>query len=46
MAGAVREHIEKLAAEDTLMKREKKLRTEYKLIFEPIPDVDELPRDV
>ena len=46
VAGAVRERIEKLAAEDMPIKREKKLRTEYKVIFKPIPHVDELPQDV
>ena len=40
VAGAVHEHIERLAAEETLMKCEKKLRTEYKIIFEPIPHVN------
>ena len=46
VAGAICERIEKLAAEETLMKPEKKLRTEYKIIFEPIPHVNELLQDI
>jgi hypothetical protein len=46
VAGAVRERIEILAVQEQLNSREKKLKTEYKEIFEPIPHADELPRDV
>lgn len=46
VAGAVRERIEILAVQEQLDLREKKLKTEYKEIFEPIPHADELRRDV
>ena len=46
VAGAVRKHIEILATKEALQLRENKLKAEYKIIFEPIPHVDELPCDV
>ena len=46
VAAAVHERIEILASKEALLKRENKLKTEFKPVFEPIPHVDDLPRDV
>ena len=46
VAGAIRDHLEVLVAQEQLDSWEKKLKAEYKKIFEPIPHADELPRDV
>ena len=46
MAGAIRDRLEILVVQEQLNTQEKKLKTEYKEIFEPIPHADELPCDV
>ncbi|EDR06062.1 uncharacterized protein LACBIDRAFT_329149 [Laccaria bicolor S238N-H82] len=46
VAGAVRDRIDVLVAQEQLATRETALKTEYKEIFEPIPHADELPRDI
>ena len=46
VAGAVRDRVEILAAEDTLRKREKRIKSKFKEIFEPIPHIDELPTNI
>ena len=46
VAGAIRERIDVLVAQEQLNMQEKKLKSEYKEIFEPIPHADELPCDV
>ena len=46
VAGAIRERIEILATQEQLLKREAKLRSEFKQVFEPIPHVNELPLEV
>ena len=45
VAGAVRQCIEILASQELLAQQELKLKTEYKMIFEPIPHADELPNE-
>ncbi|EDR02067.1 reverse transcriptase-RNase H-integrase [Laccaria bicolor S238N-H82] len=46
VAGAIRERVETLAAEEALQKREKGIKSEFKEIFEPIPHIDELPTGI
>ena len=46
VAGAVRECIKMLAIQESLLKRENKLKAEFKPVFEPIPHVDKLLQDV
>ena len=46
VVGAVRARIEQLASQETLLRKDTQLRTEYSQIFEPIPHIDELPSDV
>lgn len=46
MAGAIRDRIEILASQESLLKRDAKVRREFKEVFEPIPHVNELPSDV
>jgi hypothetical protein len=46
VAGAVRARIDVLITQEQLLKCEKKLKADYKDIFEPIPHADELLRDV
>ena len=46
VAGAICEHIEFLATEETLQLKGKKVKSEYKIVFEPILHVDELPHNV
>jgi len=46
VAGAIRDHIEILANEDALLKCEKKIKSDFKGIFEPIPHIDELPTNI
>jgi hypothetical protein len=43
---AIQERIVALAALDVMEKTEKKIRTDFKVIFEPIPHVNMLPTDV
>jgi len=46
IAGAIHDHIEILANEDALCKHETRIKSEFSQIFEPIPHIDELPKDV
>jgi len=46
VAGAIQDHIEILANKDALLKHEKKIKSEFKGIFEPIPHIDELPTNI
>ncbi|EDR02339.1 reverse transcriptase-RNase H-integrase [Laccaria bicolor S238N-H82] len=46
VVGAVRERIEVLAMQDSLLQKETELKNEYGTIFEPIPHVNELPHEV
>ena len=46
VVGMIHQQIEILAAEETLLKHDAQLRTEYKEVFKPIPHVCELPSDV
>jgi hypothetical protein len=45
MIGAIKERMKDLAWMEMLRKKEKKIREEFKDLFEPIPHVDELPTD-
>lgn len=46
IAGAVQDHIDVLTMQETLLKKEKSLKSEYHSIFKPIPHVDDLLQDV
>lgn len=46
VAGAICDRIEILTTQEQLLKRDTKLRTEFKQVFEPIPHVDELPSKI
>jgi len=46
VAGAIRDHIEILTNKDALLKCKKKIKSEFKGIFEPIPHIDELPTNI
>ena len=43
--GAIKTRIETLALQETLQKEDKKLREEFRDLFEPIPHVNDLPTD-
>ena len=46
VAGAICNHIEILTNEDALRKHEMCIKSDFSQIFEPIPHIDELPKDV
>ena len=46
VAGAIRDHIDVLVAQEQLNSQETSLKNEYKDIFEPIPHADELPNEI
>lgn len=46
MVGAVKKHINSLAAQDQLDKLGKQVRKDYKEVFKVIPHLEELPTDI
>jgi hypothetical protein len=45
VVATIKDRLESLALQETLHTEEKRIRLEFKYLFEPIPHVDELPLD-